>query len=56
MAISKNLRMVLFPYDSTRIGVGRWRWRQDFTLVECIDMLFVTSVGVLLLQAKLYIK
>jgi hypothetical protein len=28
----KSLRTILFPYDSTRMGVGRWRWRQDFIL------------------------
>jgi hypothetical protein len=28
----KSLRTVLLPYDSTRIGVDRWRWRQDFIL------------------------
>jgi hypothetical protein len=49
MAISKkSLRTVLFPYDSTRIGVGRWRWRQDFILQYrggADDRLFASEFG-----------
>jgi hypothetical protein len=35
---------------------GSKRSDQRLLIVECIDMLFVTSVGVLVLQAELYIK
>jgi hypothetical protein len=40
--------MVLFPYDSTRIGVGRWRWLQDFILQDrggADDRLFASEFG-----------